>query len=90
MKRLKWLLIGVVALLLLFAAVSLALASQVRDDRSVATAAPVEKVLPPVAAHARRESRTVTERSEPVLQTETAAPDCAAGLDDPTRRAATP
>ena len=44
MKWLKWLLIGVAALLLLFAAVSLALPAQFRIERSVAIAVPAEKV----------------------------------------------
>ena len=44
MKPLKWILIGVAALLLLFAAVSLALPSQFRVERSVAIAAAAEKL----------------------------------------------
>lgn len=52
MKWLKWLLIGVATLLLLFAAVSLALAARFGAERSVALAAPAEKVCPPAAAPA--------------------------------------
>ena len=82
MKWLKWLLIGVAALLLLFAAVSLALASQLRVDRSVAIAAPAEKALPLIAPNAGRKGWTA-----PELRIAYAAPDCAAGLDDPRRMA---
>jgi hypothetical protein len=49
MKWLKWILIGLAAALLLFAAVSLALSSQFRGERSVAIAAPAEKVYPLIA-----------------------------------------
>lgn len=68
MKWLKWLLIGVAALLLLFAAVSLALASQLRVGRSVAIAAPAEKALPPIASQAGQHGRTAPDRRGPELR----------------------
>jgi ATP-dependent exoDNAse (exonuclease V) alpha subunit len=69
MRWLKWLLIGVAALLLLFAAVSLALASQLRIvDRSVAIAAPAGKVLPRVASQAGQHGRTAPDRRGPELR----------------------
>ena len=89
MKWLKWLLIGVAALLLLFAAVSLALASQLRVDRSVAIAAPAEKVLLLIASQAGQNGRTAPDRRGPQLRMERAAADLAAGLDNPKRLAAT-
>jgi len=54
MKWLKWLLIGAAALRLLFAAVSLTLASRFKPERSVAIAAPADKVCPPAATPALR------------------------------------
>jgi hypothetical protein len=89
MKWLKWLLIGVAALLLLFAAVSLALASPLRVDRSVAIAAPAGKVPPRTASQAGQEGLTASDRRGPQLRMERAAPDFAAGLDNPKRPAAT-
>jgi|OpeIllAssembly_1097287.scaffolds.fasta_scaffold80351_2 uncharacterized protein YqcC (DUF446 family) len=52
MKWLKWVLIGAAALLLLFAAVSLALPSRFGVERSVATAAAAEKLQLPIASPA--------------------------------------
>jgi hypothetical protein len=49
MKWLKWILIGVAALLLLFAAVSLALPSRFGVERSVAIASSAGKVYPLIA-----------------------------------------
>jgi hypothetical protein len=88
MKWLKWLLIGVAALLLLFAAVSLALASQLRVDRSVAIAAPAEKAPPVIASHTGQNGRTAPDRRGPALRMKCAAPNLAAGLDNPKRLAA--
>lgn len=89
MKWLKWLLIGVAALLLLFAAVSLALASPLRVEHSVAIAAPAGKTLPPIVPRTGSTGRTVPERSEPQVQGRQAATCLAAGFDHPKRLAAT-
>ena len=89
MKWLKWLLIGVAALLLLFAAVSLALASPLRVEHSVAIAAPAGKALPPLVPQAGPTRRTVPERSEPEVKVQRAATGFAAGFDHPKRLAAT-
>ena len=78
MKWLKWLLIGVAALLLLFAAVGLALPSQFRVERSVAIRAPAEKVYSLIAAPTEWKRWTVWNRRDPKMRMEYAGP--AAGI----------
>jgi uncharacterized protein YndB with AHSA1/START domain len=79
MKWLKWLLVGVVALLLLFAAVSLALPSRFRVERSVAIAAPAEKVYPLIASPAQWKRWSVWNQRDPKMQIEYAGPPAGAG-----------
>ena len=89
MKWFKWLLIGIAALLLLFAAVSLALASQFRGARSVATAAPAEEAYPPLAWPAGSKRWIEWHRRDAAMHFEYGRPDCRAGLNSLKRRAGT-
>jgi len=79
MKWLKWLLIGVAALLLLFAAVSLALPTRFSVERSVAIAAPAEKVYPLIAAPAEWQRWSAWNQRDPKMQIEYGGPAAGAG-----------
>jgi len=79
MKWLKWLLIGVAALLLLFAAVSLALPSRFRVERSVAIAAPAEKVYLLVAAPAEWKRWSAWNQRDPKMQVDYGGPAAGVG-----------
>jgi hypothetical protein len=65
MKWFKRILIGAIALLLLFAAVGLALPSRFRIERSVTIAAPAEKVYPPDCRPGRMEALDSLEPARP-------------------------
>jgi uncharacterized protein YndB with AHSA1/START domain len=79
MKWVKRILIGVIALLLLFAAISLALPSQFRVERSVAIAAPAEKVYPLIASPAQWKRWSAWNQRDPKMQIEYAGPAAGTG-----------
>jgi uncharacterized protein YndB with AHSA1/START domain len=79
MKWFKRILIGAIALLLLFAAVGLALPSRFRIERSVTIAAPAEKVYPLIAAPAEWKRWTAWNQRDPKMQTEYAGPATGVG-----------
>ena len=79
MKWFKRILIGVIALVLLFAAVGLALPSKFRVERSVAIAAPAEKVYALVAAPREWKRWTVWNQRDPNMQVQYAGPEAGAG-----------
>jgi len=79
MKWFKRILIGVIALLLLFAAVSLALPARFRVERSVAIAAPAEKVYPLIAAPAEWKRWSVWNQRDPQMQIEYGGPPAGVG-----------
>jgi uncharacterized protein YndB with AHSA1/START domain len=79
MKWLKWLLIGVAAALLLFAAVGLALPSQFHVERSVAIAAPAGKVYPLIAAPAEWKRWSAWNLRDPKMRIEYGGPASGAG-----------
>lgn len=79
MKWFKWLLIGIAALLLLFAAVSLALPSKFRVERSVAIAAPAQKVYLLIASPAEWKRWSEWNRRDPAMQIEYGGPTAGVG-----------
>jgi len=79
MKWIKWLLIGIAALLLLFAAVGLALPSQFRVERSVVIAAPAEKVYPLIASPAEWKRWSAWNRRDPQMQIAYGGPPAGVG-----------
>jgi uncharacterized protein YndB with AHSA1/START domain len=79
MKWLKRILIGVVAVVLLFAAVGLALPSKFRVERSVAINAPADKVYLLIAAPAEWKRWSVWNQRDPKMQMEYAGPPSGAG-----------
>ena len=79
MKWLKWILIGVAALLLLFAAVSLALPSRFRVERSVAIASSAEKVYPLIASPAEWKRWSAWSQRDPKMQMEYGGPAAGVG-----------
>jgi len=74
MKWFKRILFGLIALALLFAAVSLALPSQFRIERSVAIAAPAEKVYPLIAAPAQWKRWSAWNQRDPKMQVQYGGP----------------
>jgi uncharacterized protein YndB with AHSA1/START domain len=79
MKWFKRILIGLVALALLFAAVGLALPSQFRIERSLIIAASAEKVYPLIAAPAQWQRWSVWNRRDPKMKIAYAGPAAGAG-----------
>ncbi len=79
MKWFKRILIGLVALLLLLAAVGLALPSHFSVERSVTIAAPADKVYSLIAAPREWKRWTVWNRRDPVMQMQYAGPEAGAG-----------
>jgi uncharacterized protein YndB with AHSA1/START domain len=79
MKWFKRILIGMVALVLLFAAVGLALPSQFRVERSVLIAAPADKVYPLIASPAEWKRWTAWNRRDPAMRIEYGGPAAGAG-----------
>jgi len=79
MKWFKRILFGLIALALLFAAVSLALPSKFRVERSVAIAAPAEKVYPLIAAPAEWKRWSAWNQRDPKMQVEYGGPAAGAG-----------
>lgn len=79
MKWLKWTVVGLGALLLLFAAVGLALPSQFRVERSVAIAAPAEKVYLLIASPAEWRRWSVWNQRDPKMQMEYSGPSAGVG-----------
>lgn len=79
MKGLKWILVGLGALLLLFAAVGLALPSQFRVERSVTIAAPAEKVYLLIASPAEWKRWSVWNQRDPKMQMEYSGPSAGVG-----------
>lgn len=76
---LRRILIGVVALVLLLAAVSLALPSRFRVERSVAIAAPAEKVYALIAAPAEWKRWSAWNQRDPRMQIEYGGPPAGTG-----------
>lgn len=79
MKWFKWILIGVIVLVLLFAGVGLALPSQFRVERSVSIAAPADRVYPLIAAPAQWKRWSAWNQRDPHMQIEYAGPASGAG-----------
>jgi uncharacterized protein YndB with AHSA1/START domain len=79
MKWFKRILIGVIALILLFAAVGLALPAQFRVERSVTIAAAPEKVYALIAAPAEWKRWSVWNQRDPKMQIEYGGPASGAG-----------
>ncbi len=79
MKWFKRILIGVIGLVLLFAAVGLALPSKFRVERSVTIAAPAEKVYGLIAAPREWKRWSVWNQRDPNMQLQYAGPDSGAG-----------
>lgn len=79
MKWFKRILIGLVALALLFAAVGLALPSRFSVERSVTIAAPAEKVYPLIAAPAQWQRWSVWNQRDPKMKIEYAGPAAGTG-----------
>jgi uncharacterized protein YndB with AHSA1/START domain len=79
MKWFKRILIGVIALLLLFAAVGLALPSHFRVERSVTIAAPADKVYALIAAPCEWKRWTVWNQRDPDMHIQYAGPEAGAG-----------
>jgi uncharacterized protein YndB with AHSA1/START domain len=79
MKWFKRILIGLVALALLFAVVGLALPSHFRIERSVTIAAPAEKVYPLIAAPAEWKRWSVWNQRDPDMRIEYGGPAAGAG-----------
>jgi uncharacterized protein YndB with AHSA1/START domain len=79
MKWFRIVLITVIGLVLLFAAVSLALPSKFRVERSVAIAAPPPKVYLLIAAPAQWKRWSVWNQRDPAMQIEYGGPSAGAG-----------
>jgi len=79
MKWFRRILIGLVALALLFAAVGLALPSRFSVERSVMIAAPAEKVYPLIAAPAQWQRWSVWNQRDPDMKIEYAGPAAGPG-----------
>jgi uncharacterized protein YndB with AHSA1/START domain len=79
MKWFKRILIGVVALVLLFAAVGLALPSKFRVERSLAIAAPADKVYPLIAAPSEWKRWSAWNRRDPKMQVDYGGPPAGVG-----------
>lgn len=79
MKWFKRILIGVIALLLLFAAVGLALPSHFRVERSVTIAATADKVYALIAAPREWKRWTVWNQRDPNMQVEYSGPEAGRG-----------
>lgn len=79
MKWLRRILIGVVAILLLFAAVGLALPSRFSVERSATIAAPAEKVYPLIAAPEQWKRWSAWNARDPNMQVEYSGPAAGVG-----------
>ncbi len=79
MKWFKRILMGVIALVLLFAAVGLALPSHFRVERSVTIAAPADKVYALIAAPREWKRWTVWNQRDPNMQIEYGGPESGSG-----------